>query len=270
MKFSLLLGLITLGCNAATAHADLSYTQTTSSPFSAMMGGAGGPSTRTFYKGGAMRMEMNMMGTKTIMLTGGANGSTTQIDPVSKTYTVSNGMPKMPTGVRRNMGATELTVSVRKLGFANVRGVRAPHWIVDMAMKMSSPQGTRTMKMGTEVWSSTTPIPTVPGAGQTALKKLPANLTAMFGNNIKIKGDIKNMGAAYATVPLRMKILMNGQTFATTETTDISTKTLPASLFTVPAGYKQVTPAQFSQRQQQAMRQKMNGMFKGMPGMPQH
>ncbi|RYG66150.1 DUF4412 domain-containing protein, partial [bacterium] len=259
--------LALLASTAVAARADLSYTQTTTTSFGSMMPGAGNLKTKTWVKGNASRNETNVMGQQIIMLTK-AGSSITQIDPASKTYVVNSvgaGGRTRPGGMRPPGAPSDVTVTVKKLGVEKVRGINAPHWRLEMLMKMKTKQGTRNMNMTTEIWSSTTPYPNV-GKGS-GLDKLPENVRGMFGSGMKIKGDVKNMGAAYATVPLRMKMFMNGNSFGTTDTTNISTKTLPASLFTVPAGYRKVTQTQWDTRQRETMMKKMQGMMKGMPGM---
>jgi hypothetical protein len=256
---------VLLGCTALSAHADLSYTQTTDTVMSKMMGGP--TASKMWMKGSTTRTETAVLGNKIVIITSG--NKITQLDPVSKTYVVGspNAMPGMPAGGKRPGGPSDVTVAVKKLPAQTVRGVLAPHWRVDMQMKMNTPQGARNMKIGTEVWNSKTPYPMTAASGNSALKTLPANLSSMFGGQVKVKGDVKSLGSAYATVPLRMKIFMNDKQFATTETSNISTKTLPASLFAVPAGYRKVTQEQWSQQQRAAMMSKMGGMMKGMPGM---
>ncbi len=269
MKNSLLL-LPLLALLSTVARADLTYTQITSSPFGAMMGtGKGGVATKTYSKGDSNRTEAQMFGRKMITIARGAK-SVIQIDPATKTYTVSNGgaaLPKaqMPEGTK--MPSMSMTVSTKKLGVQNLRGIKAPHYLVDIDMKMAMPRGAQkmNMKMGMEIWGSNVGIPVSAKVRGDALQSLPANIKSMLGNSFDIKGDLKGMGAAFGTVPLRMKMTMNGQTISTTETMGISTKPLPASLFAVPKGYRAVSNAQFSQMMQAAMRKNMAALMKNAP-----
>lgn len=277
MKTSvLLLTLFLTGC-AFSARADLSYIQTTSSPFGAMMGAmmgakSGGVTSKVYSKGNSNRTEAQMFGRKVITIARGAN-SVIQIDPATKTYTLSNAgsaaIAKSMMPGKGKMPSMNMTVSTRKLGVQNLRGVQAPHYLVnmDMKMRMVTPRGPQNMnmKMGMEIWSSSVAYPTSAKTRGDALQSLPANIKSMFGNSFKIKGDLKAMGAAFKTVPLRMKMLMNGQPVSTTETSGISTRPLPASLFAVPQGYRKVSNAQFSQMMQAQMRKNMAGMMKNRP-----
>jgi hypothetical protein len=259
MKLPLLLAVA--GCLAVPAHADLSYVQTATSAFGNMMPGGGAMKTKVWFKGGSTRSESAGFGNQTIVVTR-VGGSSIQIDPKSKTYAI---FPSAASAVRGMMPAgapNNMTVSVKKLGSEKIRGINAPHWRVNMLMKVKTPGGTQPMNMATDVWGSTTPLPT---QANSSSQQLPAAMKTMFGNNFKIKGDLKSMGAAYRTVPLRMKMSMNGNTLTTIETTNISTKTLPASLFNVPAGYKKISSAEWTKRQQAAMRKMMQGMMKKMP-----
>jgi hypothetical protein len=253
-----------LGYTALTAHADLSYTQTTDTAMNSMMGGP--MASKMWIKGSSTRTESAVFGNKIVIISSG--GKISQLDPVSKTYVVGSpgSMPGTPAGGKA-AGPSEVSVSVKKLPAQTVRGMLAPHWRVDMQMKMNTPRGSQNMKIGTEVWNSKTPYPMNSVSGGAALKNLPASLGSIFGGKVKVKGDVKSLGSAYATVPLRMKIFMNDKQFGVTETSNISTKNLPASLFAVPAGYRKVTAAQWSQRQRAAMMSKMGGMMKGMPRM---
>lgn len=261
MKISLLL-LPVLAFSGAVARADLSYTQKTSSPF----GAAGNVTSKTYAKGDSARTEMQIFGRRMISISQGAK-KVIQIDPATKTYTVSNigsaAIAKsMIPGGNGKMPSMNMTVSTKNLGFQTVRGVKAPRYRVDMNMKMGTPRGPQTMKMGIEVWGSNVALPISAKMRADALAGVPDNLKAMFGNSSKIKGDLKGMSAAFKTVPLRMKMQMNGQTISTTETSAISTRALPASLFTVPSGYRAVSNAQFAQTQQAAMRKGIAGMMK--------
>ncbi|PQV64538.1 hypothetical protein B1R32_10431 [Abditibacterium utsteinense] len=267
MKNLVLLPLF-VACCAVPARADLSYTQTTSSPFGAMMGNSSGIVSKVYSKGTFNRTEAQMFGRKMITIARGAK-SVIQIDPATKTYTVGSASSaalaktRMPSGAK--MPSMSMTVSTKKLGVQNLRGIKAPHYLVNMDMKMSTPRGPQNMKMGMEVWGSNVSYPISAKTRGDALQSLPANIKGMFGGALNIKGDLKGMGAAFGTVPLRMKILMNGQPISTTETTNISTKALPASLFAVPAGYRAVSNQQYAKTLQASMRQSMATMMKNRP-----
>jgi hypothetical protein len=255
MKLSICLAL--LSSTAVAAHADLSYTQTTSSPFGSMMPGGGAMKTKTWVKGTTSRIETGGFSGQAIMITRDAGKSITHIDPATKTYTILTN-PTNPTGIKFPFGPSEMTVTVKKLGTEKVRGVNAPHWRIDMLTKVKTQNGTRPMKMSTDIWNSNI----VNSAQNTSTEKMPAMMKAMFGANLKMNGDLKGMQAAYRTVPLRMTMSMNGNTMSTTETTNISTKPVPASFFSVPAGYKKISAAEWSKRQQAAMRKMMQGITK--------
>lgn len=234
-----------------------------------MMGaGGGGITTKVYAKGDSNRTEAQMFGRKTITIARGAK-QVIQIDPATKTYTSSNGgsmaMAKtmMPAG--QKLPSMSMSVSTQKLGTETVRGVKAPHYRVVMDMKMGTPRGPQNMKMGMDIWSSQVAIPTSAKTRSDALSNLPGNFKTMFGSGANIKGDVKGMTAAFATVPLRMKMMMNGQAISTTETTAISTKPLSAALFAIPAGYRSVSNAQFARAQQAAMQKTMANLMKNMP-----
>lgn len=269
MKNSLLLFPLLVSLSAG-ARADLSYTQVTSSPFAAMMGGgaAAGVTTKVYAKGDSNRTEAQMFGRKMITIANGAS-KVIQIDPQTKTYTVSNtgsaAIAKSLLGSKAKVPKMDMTVSTKKLAAQTIRGIKAPHYRIDMNMKMSTPRGPQNMKMGMDVWGSNVAYPTSSKTRSDALKHLPDNFKTMFGGGAGIKGDVQGMSAAYKTVPLRMKMTMNGQPISTTETSAISTKTLPASLFAPPKGYRAISNAQFGQMQQAAMRKSMAGMMKNMP-----
>lgn len=265
MKNSLLLFPILLGCSAI-ARADLSYTQVTSSPMAVMMGGAGKVTSKTYAKGNSSRTETQMFGRRTVTIAQGAQ-KIIQIDPATKTYTVSNsgsaaiarGM--MPAG--QKPPSISMTVSTQKLAPATIRGVKAPHYRVNMNMQVQTPRGPQTVNMGMEIWNSNIALPTSSKTRSDAMSKLPDNFKTLFGGSAKIKGDLKGMGAAFGTVPLRMKMTMKGQTLSTTETSGISTKPVSAALFSVPKGYRAISNAQFNQMQQAAMQKSMAGMMGG-------
>lgn len=259
MKLPLCLALVAF--SAVVAHADLSYTQTITTPFGNMTPGGGAMKTKIWMKGGSTRTENAAFGNPTISITR-PGGSTVQIDPSSKTYAEFASAASSVRGMMPSSGPRDMTISVKKLGTEKVRGSNAPHWRVNMLMKIKTPSGTRPMTVATDVWGSTTPYPAQASASS---KQLPAVMKAMFGNNFKMKGDLKSMNAAYRTVPLRMKMSMNGNTLNTIETSNLSTKTLPASLFAAPAGYKKIPQAEWTKRQQAAMRKMMQDMMKSMP-----
>lgn len=264
MKKSLfLIPLLASFSFSTVARADLVYTQTTSSPFGAMMGaGSGGLTSKIYSKGDSNRTEANIFGRKMITITHGAK-EVIQIDPATKTYTVSQGggaaIAKSFMPASNKMPQMSMTVSTKKLGVQNVRGTQAPHWLISMDMKTATPRGPINMKMGVEVWNSQVPYPSSLKTRQDAVQKMPSSLRAMFGNGVKFKGDLKGMSAAFGTVPLRMKMMMNGQPISTT---GISNKNLPATLFAVPKGYRAVSNAQFGQMMQASLRKSMGAMMK--------
>ncbi len=228
-----------------------------------------GISTKIYSKGDASRTESQMFGRKMITVTRGAK-SVIQIDPATKTYTVSNiganalAKARMPNGAP--VPPMSMTVATKNLGVQNVRGIKAPHYLVSIAMQVPQ-RGSQqmNMNMGMEIWGSNVASPSSAKTRGDAMQSLPANIRGMFGNSFKVKGDLKGMVAAFGTVPLRMKMMMNGQTVSTTETSGISTKPLPASLFVVPMGYRAVSNAQFSQMMQASMRKNMGAMMKRAP-----
>ncbi len=274
MKISLLL-LPTLALSGAIARADLAYTQTTSSPFAAMMGGGAAASnvtTKIYSKGTSNRSEAQIFGRKMITVANGA-GKVIQIDPATKTYAISTGgaagiAKSMMAGSKAKMPKMDMTVTTKKLAPQKIRGIMAPHYMVMMNMKMGTPRGPQNMKMGMEIWGSNVAVPMMGQSSANAMKNLPDTFKTMFGSGAGIKGDLKGMAAAFKTVPLRMKMTMNGMALSTTETSAISTKPLPASLFAIPRGYRAVSSAQFAQMQQAAMRKSMAAMTKNMPGTP--
>ncbi len=263
MKKSLL--LLPLLASCGVARADLSYTQTTSSPFSA----AAGVTSKVYSKGDSNRTEAQAFGRKMITISSGAK-RVIQIDPATKTYTVSNGGSAAVAKSMMPMGSKtppiNMTVAARKVGVETVRGIKSPHYRIDMNMQANTPRGPQTVKVGMDVWGSNVAVPTSAKTRADALQNLPDTFRTMFGSSAKVKGNLKGMGAAFATVPLRMKMTMNGQTLATTETSAISTKPLPASLFAVPARYRAVSNAQFNATQQAALRKSMAALMKGMQG----
>jgi len=267
MKKSSFFCLLSAGLSlTSVAHADLAYVQTTDLAFGGMggMGGAAKTNIKFFSKGVKQRTETSVFGSNNITLSQCGSIASTQLDTKNRIYTVYPKGPPMPKQRGGKPMSMSMSVKVTNLGTASVNGQKAPHYKVDMAAKMNG----RPMNITTEIWSSTTPMPSCPNMDKEVLQQVTKNLAMFRGSDFKIGGDIKALGSVYGKVPLRQKVFMRGQEFATINTTKLSTSSLPVSLFSVPAGYRKVSNDEFNRIQQHAMREKMGDIFKSMPSIP--
>jgi hypothetical protein len=259
MRKSLLAGLAVVLSFPAFAYADLSYTQTTTGVQTTLTGST---KTITMVKGDVARVETEFFGNPIVILTW-ANGDITQFAPDSKIVTVSKKSDVTETKDAAEP-AVEMDVKVLNLGVQTLRGAKAAHWRVDFAMTLPGNATSPASALSTEIWSSTTPFPQ-PARTSASSQDLPIGLRAMVAGDVKVKGDLKGISAAYATVPLRTKASVDGKVLATAETSDISTKPLPASLFTVPEGYREVSQDEWRAWQTSIIQKGMASKPIGLP-----
>jgi len=240
-------------------------------------GGSGSETTRqtvtAYYKGDKVRTQMS---DGTVMLYDAATDMTTLLNPADKTYTL-NATKKMADQVKPFLSMLKISVDggvTPGAATKTIAGLPARNYRVNMRMKMGMaaraggggaaavPTGTLvSMKMVGEQWaSSAVSLPTrvqtqMTTSGMRVLGGMMPGMEKMAGKMTAIKGlPLSNRMTITMTTPPGMGAAMRGGgapaggksgpivITTVTDTKSVSRKPLPDSLFSVPAGYREVQP----------------------------
>ncbi len=264
-----------LAMMASSARADLSYAQTMTMNMPVAAGKPAPPasvmsgfnvSTKHLFKGELRRTETQAMGNSMVFLNRCGSTQSTELDNTNRIYTTRAPGDKktgqMP-GQSQSGKPLKISMNVKNLGVSSWKGQKANRFLIDVTV--TTEKGT--LKNSIEQWNSTMPMPTCKsGSWEETYRKMPMfNGAKTFTvNNVKVAAQMGSF------VPLAQKISMNGRLIGTLKTNNLSTKTLPAALFGVPAGYRKVSPAEFDAAAKKRMMDKMGdilGKFK-MPQKP--
>ena len=237
--------------------------------------------TTTYVKDMHERVETSVdigpMHMNTVTLTLCDKHQTVKLDPALKIYTVSDigsmtftppsrpgrgGMGgSMPEG-KPGIGHIIMTFNVQDLGTEKVADIDARHYKMTIRSQTSGCIGTADTTIMLENW-----VAPIKGALNCPERFSPAR-SYTNGNGCQIttemKGDFSAMRDAYAGMPVRTKFYQGDKLFMTTDMRDYSTAALDDALFTTPDDYKQVSDAEFSKAESDAM---MKNMMGGMGSM---
>lgn len=269
--------------SAGAAHSDVKYTQTMKMPGTtgATTASAGAPlnSTTTWIKKGAQRVEMSQQigGYKwndtTITLC--EKRQTVRLDPALQIYTVApldgessattaaKPATAKPAATKPSTGKVVMTVSVKNLGEETVAGRKARHYMITTRYEMSGCAGDSKMNSKIEIWVADYQLPDFNCGGKPGDWR--GYVRASDGCSItsEQKGDVAAWQAAYKGLIVKMKMYDEAGTkeVMTQEMTALSEAKLDDTMFTVPAGFKQVSGKEYDDARQQAM---MKGMQASM------
>ena len=259
---------------ASVARADIKYTQETrmneeqnaQAPASIMTRTVSPVAERTDIRSYYGKMQVDQ---STIRLC--EKNQEIQVDDGLKIYTIKSLNEKLPAAgnaqkpenkskSEKNSGKIITTYHVKDLGEEMVAGFKTRHYLITTGLKFSGCVGNNEMESKVEIWVSD-----IQDATPCATKFDPATAyAAMAPGDCKMsfeqKGDVDAYTKIYKGIVLRQKIYDGDKVLMTQEVTSLSQAKLDNDPFTIPVGYKQVTPEQFQAQQSAAM---MNTMMAG-------
>jgi hypothetical protein len=273
--------------SVGVAHSDVKYTQAMRMPGvgGAFTAGDGAPlnSTTTWIKKGAQRVEMSQqIGAfkwQEATLTLCEKRQSIRLDETLKIYTVSSLDGSSSTTVsagakstaakaadaKPSTGKVTMTVSVKNLGEETVAGRKARHYMISTRYQMSgcAGNGDNTSKM--EIWVTDYQLPDFNCGDKPGDWRGYVRASDSCSITSEQKGDVAAWQAAYKGLVVKMKMYDQAGTkeVMTQEMTALSEAKLDDTLFTVPAGFKQVSAKEYDDARQQAM---MKGMQASMGG----
>lgn len=238
-------------------------------------GGSGSQTTRqtvtAYYKGDKVRTQTSG---GAVVLFDAATDTTTVLKPADKTYTVNAGK-KMVDQVKPFLAMFRVSVDggvTPGAATKTIAGLPARNYRVNLQMKMGmgaqagggaagAPTGTLfSMKMAGEQWASSAVIlparvqAQMTTSGLRALGGMMPGMEKMAGRMTAVKGlPLSSRMTITLITPQGMGAMMGGGPSGgksgpivittITDTKSVSRKPLPDSLFSVPAGYREVQPA---------------------------
>jgi hypothetical protein len=272
------IGLAVLGTPPVRADVTITSTLTTNAPKQMPgrpnSGGTGTQTTRqtvtAYYKGNKVRTQASG---GAVVLYDAATDTTTILNPADKTYTV-NASKKRVDQVKPFLSMFKVSVDggvTPGAATKTIAGLPARNYRVNLQMKMgmsgNAPAGATagtlfSMKMAGEQWaSSAVSLPTrvqtqMATSGLRALGGMMPGMEKMAARMTAIKGlPLSSRMTITMTTPPGMGAAMMGGggpaaggkagpivITTITDTRSVSRKPLPDSLFTVPAGYREVQP----------------------------
>ena len=276
---------------SAVAHADLTWTETTS------MGGA---------KGAGFAITTTSVATKegkrteTIMKMGPMTMDNVDVDrclenkhyvlaPALKLYAESgqagamSGMPNMggrpggmpgmapPSAGPPQTGTDTIDAEVTDLGTEKVAGFDTEHYQVTMTTTTTGCSGNATEKVQMETWVADIPMP-APCMTPDAEHFLKGNLhsaqaSSACDSKMTFTGNVGAMRKAFGGFIMRMKMEIGDKGSFTKEVTMISQAEVTTDPTAIPADWQEVSVQALDQAKQRAMMQAMMGSMGGAGGL---
>jgi hypothetical protein len=151
-------------------------------------------------------------------------------------------------------GRMVTTYTVKDLGREKLQNLDTRHAMVTMEIQTSGCLGVSQSSIQYEVWVA--PKSVKPCAEQFSPSRVVAGANGC-SITYEAKGDVAAMQEAMSGMVVQQKFYTGDKVTMTQELRDFSEAALDASLFTVPADYKQVTQAELDQARADAMRKAM-------------
>lgn len=193
---------------------------------------------------------------------------TIQIDPKLKIYAVvpdfgsegtagAAGGGSTPDANKPATGKMVMTYAIKDLGEETILNFKARHYLIETEMTSSGCAGNGTTKLKQEIWVSdvrdANPCPN--DNSNTSISEAMSRRDCKI--EVETKGDYDKYRDIYKGLILR-QIMYNGdKPMMTMEVTSLSQAKLGDELFTVPADFKKVTPAELQKAQSDAMMKAM-------------
>jgi hypothetical protein len=262
---------------SAPARADLRYTTemkispATASDGTTQPAAAGASPTiriTTFYKNMDQRREssMDMMGlfqSHEVTLTLCDKQQIVTMLPDQKIYTTgpisgyqppSNPAAKSAKAEKNGEGKMVTTYTVKDLGREKLQNLDTRHAMVTMDIETSGCLGVSRNTIRYEVWVA--PKSVKPCPEQFAPSRVVAGANGC-SITYEAKGDVAAMQQAMSGMAVQQKFYTGDKVTMTQELREFSEAALDPSLFTIPADYKQVTPAELDKARADAMQKAM-------------
>ncbi|HEX8237836.1 MAG TPA: DUF4412 domain-containing protein [Abditibacteriaceae bacterium] len=273
--------------SAGAAHSDVKYTQTMRMPgvTGATTASAGAPlnSTTTWIKKSAQRVEMSQqIGAykwQEVTLTLCEKRQSIRLDEALKIYTVSSldgsssttvsagakAAPAKASNAKPTTGKVTMTVSVKGLGEETVAGRKARHYMISTRYQTSGCAGNGDNSSKMEIWVTDYQLPDFNCGDKPGDWRSYVHASDSCSVTSEQKGDIAAWQAAYKGLIVKMKIYDEAGTkeVMTQEMTALSEAKLDDALFTVPAGFKQLSAKEYDDARQQAMTKVMQASMGG-------